>query len=59
MTNKNIIDDCIRYCIVKSKGNDVPAVLNKISKALHNCDMTKESIRECIVLLKILEDEMP
>lgn len=59
MTDKEIANDCIRYCIIKGRNNDSETVLKKIIKALHNCDMSKQSIHECIVLLQILEEEMP
>lgn len=58
MTDKEIANDCIRYCIIKGRNNDAETALKKITKALYNCDMTKKSIHECIILLQVLEDEM-
>ena len=58
MTDKdNIRKDCIKYCMVKAKTGNIKDVFNKISKALNNCNPTQESIRECITLLKVLENE--
>lgn len=59
MTDKEIANDCIRYCMIKARNNDAEIVLKKISKALHNCDMSKQSIHECAILLQVLEEEMP
>ena len=57
MTNQEIAADCIKYCLIKARGNDSRTAIKKIAKALKNCDMTKESIHECIILLKVFEDE--
>lgn len=57
MKNKDIASDCIKYCLIKARSHDYKTVLKKISKALNNCDMSKQSIHECIILLKVLEDE--
>lgn len=57
MTKEDIANDCIRYCIVKARGHNEKEALKKIAKALANCDMSKQSIHECILLLKVLEDE--
>lgn len=57
MTNEQIATDCIKYCMIKARGNDSRAAIKKIAKALNNCDMTTQSIHECIILLKVLENE--
>lgn len=57
MTSQEIAADCIKYCLIKARGNDSETAIKKIAKALKNCDMTKESIHECIILLKVFEDE--
>lgn len=57
MNEKEIASDCIKYCIVKARGKNTHEAVKKIAKALQNCDMSKKSIHECIMLLKVLEDE--
>lgn len=57
MENKDMASDCIKYCLIKARSHDYKTALKKISKALNNCDMSKQSIHECIILLKVLEDE--
>lgn len=57
MNDKSIAADCIKYCLIKARTGNHRDALDKISKALHNCDGSKKSIHECIMLLKVLEDE--
>lgn len=57
MSEKNILNDCIKYCIIKARGHNHQDALRKISKALYHCDGSKESINECIILLKVLYNE--
>lgn len=51
------MNDCLKYCLIKARTGNHKDALDKIAKALHNCDGSKESIHECIVLLRVLEDE--
>ena len=48
--------DCVKYCMIKARTGNERDALNKIAKALHNCDGSRESINECIMLLKVLID---
>lgn len=57
MTDKSIFMDCVKYCLIKARTNNEKDALDKIAKALHNCDGSKQSIHDCITLLKVLEDE--
>ena len=57
MTDKDIASDCVKYCIIKARGNNHRDALKKISKALYHCDGSKQSIHECITLLRVLYDE--
>lgn len=57
MKNDDIATDCVKYCIIKARTGNCQDALEKISKALHNCDGSKQSIHECIMLLRVLEDE--
>lgn len=57
MDNKDIASDCIKYCLIKARTGNHQDALNKIAKALSHCDGSKQSIHECIMLLKVLEDE--
>ena len=57
MQKNDIANDCIKYCIVKARGHNEEDAIKKIAKALMNCDMSKQSIHECILLLRVLEDE--
>lgn len=50
-------NDCIRYCLIKARTGNEKDALDKISKALTNCKPDKKSIHECIILLKVLENE--
>lgn len=57
MDNKDIASDCVKYCLIKARTGNHQDALNKIAKALTHCDGSKQSIHECIMLLKVLEDE--
>lgn len=60
MTNQDKAEDCIRYCLIKKNNKDKnkrQAAIKKIAKALYSCDMSQQSIKECIILLKVFQDE--
>lgn len=57
MNENDIANDCIKYCLIKARGGDVEPVIKKIAKALYHCDMSSQSMNECMVLLKVLRDE--
>lgn len=57
MTDRDIINDCVKYCIIKARGHRQDEALKKISKALYHCDGSKQSINECMILLKVLYNE--
>lgn len=50
-------NDCIKYCIIKARSGNTDKVVKQIGKALIQCDKSKQSIHEAIILLKVLEDE--
>lgn len=49
--------DCIKYCILKARTGNTRDAMKKIGKALEQCEPSKQSIHEAIILLKVLEDE--
>ena len=49
--------DIATYCLIKARSGNHQDALDKIAKALSHCDGSKKSIHECIMLLKVLEDE--
>lgn len=49
--------DAIKYCMIKRKTGRQKDVLDKIGKALHECNGSDDSIKQCIILLKVLIDE--
>ena len=51
------MSDCLKYCLIKARTDNRKDALDKIAKALMHCDASKQSIHECIVLLRVLEDE--
>lgn len=57
MDKEEMMADAIKYCLVKAKTNNIKDVFTKISKALNDCEPSKESVHECIILLKVLEDD--
>ena len=57
MNKQDKASDCIKYCLIKARTGNRKDAMNKIAKALGNCEPTKQSIHECITLLKVLEDE--
>jgi hypothetical protein len=57
MDEKDMTMDCIKYCLIKARTHNDKDALDKIAKALSHCDGSKQSIRDCIMLLKVLEDE--
>ena len=57
MDGKDIASDCVKYCLIKARTGKHKDALDKIAKALSHCDGSKQSIHECIMLLKVLEDE--
>lgn len=57
MDKQDKASDCIKYCIIKARTGNTQDAIAKISKALGNCEPTKQSIHECMMLLKVLEDE--
>ena len=46
--------DCIRYCLLKGQTNHQKDAVPKIATALKQCDMSNDSIRDAILLLKAL-----
>jgi len=46
--------DCIRYCLLKGQTNHQKDAIPKIAAALRQCDMSNDSIRDAILLLKAL-----
>lgn len=57
MDNKDMATDCVKYCLIKARTRNYKDAIDKIAKALSHCDGSKQSIRDCIMLLKVLEDE--
>lgn len=57
MMNDDKMSDCLKYCLIKARTGNHRDALDKIAKALSHCDDSEESIRECILLLKVLLDE--
>ena len=51
------MSDCLKYCLIKARTGKQKDALDKIAKALVHCDASKQSIRECILLLRVLEED--